>query len=109
MTTPAIRIVLLGIGVGLWIPLAIIVGCKGGMCGHAWDTPPGSLRHRLFDLLAEHRLAVGVVFFAYGIAVAAVFRREIAAACTRSAVFRVVGLIAVALALVGAGLVLSKL
>ena len=91
------------------MPLAIIAGCKGGACGHAWDASPGSVRHQLSDLLAEHRVFVAAAFFGYGVAVIASFRREITAACTRVAVLRVLGLIAVAIALAGFGLLWSFL
>src|SRR5688572_6369624 len=104
---PAIRIALIALGVGLWVPLAIIAGCKGGVCGHAWDAAPGSARYELYDLLCEHRVLVAAVFCVYGAAVIASFRSAIAAACTRGAVLRAVGLVAIAIAIAAAGVLLS--
>lgn len=103
------RIALIGIGVVLWLPLALIVGCKGGACGHAWDSPPDSIRHQLYDLLVEHRVLVGITFSAYGVAAIAVLRRDFAAAFTSKALLRIAGLIAIAIALVGAAALLAYL
>ena len=105
----AVRIALVVLIPVIWVPVAIIAGCgtfRG--CGNAWDTPPGSLRYQLYDALEQHRWLVGGLSIGYGVAVIAVFRREIVHAFSRLAVLRVVGLILVAIVVAASGVLLSR-
>ena len=105
----AVRIALVVLIPVIWVPVAIIAGCRTAEgCADAWDTPPGSLRYQLYDGLERHRWLVGALCIAYGVAVIAVFRREIVQACSRRAVLRVLGLILVAIVVTASGVLLSR-
>ena len=105
----AVRIALIVLIPVIWVPLAIISGCTTAQdCTDAWDTPPGSLRYQLYEALEQHRWLIGALCIAYGVAVMAVFRREIVQACSRRAVLRVLGLILVAIVVAASGVLLSR-
>ena len=105
----AVRLALVVLIPVIWVPLIIIAGCgtfRG--CVNAWDAPPGSLRYQLYEALEQHRWLVGGLSVGYGVAVIAVFRREIVHACSRRAVLRVIGLILIASAVAASGALLSR-
>jgi hypothetical protein len=97
---PIARRALVVLGVVLYAPLVLVAGC-GNFCGNPWDSPVGSIRHQLYDLLEQNRWLATAIFASYALAVMVVYRREIVAASSGAARVRVLVLLATALAIAG--------
>jgi hypothetical protein len=104
----ALRIALVAVIPIIWLPLAIVAGCRTAQaCPRAWELPPDSLRYQIYSALAEHRVLVAIFCVIYAVAVIVVFRREIVDAFSRRAAVRVLGLVLVAIAVAAGGILLT--
>ena len=103
-----LRIALVALIPIIWLPMAIIAGCSTAQaCARAWEVPPESLRYQLYSVLEQHHWLVATFCVAYGLTVIVTFRREIARMCSRQALFRVLGLILVAIVAAVGGILLT--